>query len=360
MREGMQVESASIPIAAKIELLDLLSTARLNEIVVGSFVSPRWTPQMAGIDELISRFTPVEGVRYTAIALNDRGRERMRAYVPPLAVDPTLGRSMVNACDVFAQRNTNATQAQEIERLPEVVASQVAAGVTHAKIGLASAFGSNWLGDFTDEGQLLLLDHQWRTWEQHRVPVTGVLIADTMGWNTPWRTVALVRAIKARWPEVSEFHLHLHDARGTALASALQVIETLDSSHSVVIDSAVGGMGGCPYSGHGQLTRMIPSEDLVDILHEMGISTGVDLDRLIEAAVLAERVVGHPLWGHVSKAGPRPRGHALFPMDLPVIETADQAAHFRLGPTVYAEARRPWSAPITSLARSAVERNADG
>jgi hydroxymethylglutaryl-CoA lyase len=104
------------------------------------------------------------------------------------------------------------------------------------------------------------------------------------------------------------------------------------------------------------MTRMIPTEDLVDLLNELGIPTGVDLDRLIEASYIAEEVVGHPLWGHVSKVGARPRGARLFAMDMPFIETELQAQHFRLGPIAYAGAFSPWAMPITSEVRSAVER----
>ncbi len=129
----------------------------------------------------------------------------------------------------------------------------------------------------------------------------------------------------------------------------------LDSEDTLIIDSSIGGMGGCPYGGHGRMTRMIPTEDLVNLLHELGIETGVDLAKLIDAALLAEKVVGHPLWGHVSKAGPRPRHvRDLFPMDLPFIETEEQAQHFRLGPSAYVGARSPWAAPISSPARDQV------
>jgi hydroxymethylglutaryl-CoA lyase len=103
---------------------------------------------------------------------------------------------------------------------------------------------------------------------------------------------------------------------------------------------------------------MIPTEDLVDLLEELGIPTGVDLAELLKVARLAERVVGHELWGHVSKAGPRPRGADLFPMDMPFIETAEQAQHFWRGPGAYTGAISPWSAPIVSPMRTAAEARA--
>jgi hydroxymethylglutaryl-CoA lyase len=100
---------------------------------------------------------------------------------------------------------------------------------------------------------------------------------------------------------------------------------------------------------------MIPTEDLVDLLEEEGIDTGVDLDRLIEVAALAETVVGHELYGHVSKVGPRPRGKRLYSMDMPLVETIEQAQHFRSGPGVYAGCPSPWRAPIQSAARTAID-----
>jgi hydroxymethylglutaryl-CoA lyase len=114
-------------------------------------------------------------------------------------------------------------------------------------------------------------------------------------------------------------------------------------------------MGGCPYCGNGRATRMIPTEDLVDLLHEEGVDTGVDLDRLIEAAHLAEEVVGHELYGHVSKVGARPRGERLYAMDMPLVETIEQAQHFRLGPALYEGAPRPWKQPVTSPDRDAID-----
>jgi len=102
------------------------------------------------------------------------------------------------------------------------------------------------------------------------------------------------------------------------------------------------------------MTRMIATEDLVDLLHESGVETGVNLDRLIDAAAVAEEVVGHALWGHVSKAGARPRGDRLFPMDLPVIQTEHQAQHFRLGPSAYAGVPLPLSSSIESPFRTAM------
>lgn len=352
MREGMQIESAEISVKNKIRLLDALSATGLETIVVGSFVSSEWTPQMARIDEILEGFNPVPGVTYTALALNDRGRERMRSYMPPLSEPAGYPRTMVHLCDVFARRNTNRSQEQEIARWPVVIRNAVAAGVGEAGIGINAAWGSNWTGEFDEELRMSTLARQHELWSEAGVAVTRAWIGDPMGWNLPHHVASQVRAMQARWPEIQTYHLHLHNARGSALVSAYAALQALEPDRTLVLDTSIGGMGGCPYCGHGRMTRMIPTEDLVDLLDELGIPTGIDLMALIEAAHLAEEIVGHPLWGHVSKAGPRPRDGNLFAMDMPFIETEQQAQHFRLGPEVYAGARSPWDAPITSSMRT--------
>ena len=107
-------------------------------------------------------------------------------------------------------------------------------------------------------------------------------------------------------------------------------------------DTSLGGMGGCPYCGNGRAAGHVPTEDFVDLCQELGIETGYNLDKLIEAAAIAEEVVGHPLWGHVSKAGARPKADRLYPSDMPFVETLNEAAHFRKGPTVYKGQLAPW------------------
>lgn len=262
-----------------------------------------------------------------------------------------MPQTLVHLCDVFVQRNTNRTRQAEIDAWPTTVERAAQAGATEAGIGINAAWGSNWVGPFPEETRLDLLRRQHDLWTAVGIPVTRVKIGDPMGWNLPHVVARHLENLQHRWPGITTFHLHLHDARGTALASAYQAIEVLDPSKTLILDSSVGGMGGCPYGGHGRMTRMIPTEDLVDLLRELGIACPVDLDALIGAALLAEEIVGHPLWGHVSEAGPRPRAGRLFPMDLPFIETEREAQHFRLGPAAYTGAPSPWKEPIRSADR---------
>ena len=350
-REGMQIESVDITVDQKLELIEMLADTGLPTIVVGSFVSPLWTPQMAHIDELVARLKPRDGVAFTALALNERGRERRKKFTPPLSIPDETPQTLAHLCDVFVRRNTNRSQRDEIAEWPSIVTSAVARGATHAGVAINAAWGSNWLGPFDQEYRTNMLDEQIDLWRVAGIPVDRVWIGDPMAWNVPDQVAAQLLAIRERWPGITRFHLHLHDARGTALVSAYEALRVLDAECTLVLDASVGGMGGCPYGGHGRMTRMIPTEDLVDLLNELGIATGVDIDRLIDVAIRAEAIVGHPLWGHVAKAGPRPRGERLFPMDLPFIETEHEAQHFRLGPSVYAGARSPWSAPIESPMR---------
>ena len=130
MREGMQIEDANIPVDSKVELLEALSETGLKEIVVGSFVSPKYTPQMARIDEIVSKFHPTPGVMYSALALNAKGVERAKQYAPPLTIVRGSGRPSlrVHQCDVFARRNTNRAQMQEMEAWQKVIDDAVSSG----------------------------------------------------------------------------------------------------------------------------------------------------------------------------------------------------------------------------------------
>lgn len=358
MREGMQIEGVEIPVEQKIALLDALSATGLQHIVVGSFVSPKWVPQMACIEDVISGFTPVPGVTYTALVLNPRGAERREAFVPPLSVRRDVGRTSVHLCDVFVKRNTAKGKDDEIAQLPRVVEQAVARGVTDAWVAINAAWGSNWLGPFSENERIALIERQMDAWMAGGVRPTKVWIGDPMSWNTPRAMESTLGAIAQSFPWVREVHLHLHNGRGMAPLSAYAAMRTLGPDDTLWIDTSIGGMGGCPYCGNGRATRMIPTEDLVHLLEAEGYDTGIDLTALIEAAHLAEQVVGHELYGHVSKAGPRPSRDSLYDMDMPLIETMDEAAHFRKGPSVYEGRPRPWKEPVRSSDRDALDEAA--
>jgi len=351
MRDGLQIERADISVANKIRLLDALSETGLKEIAVGSFVNPRWVPQMACIDELVKGFHPKPGVTYSATALNELGRERLRQYCPPLSDARYQAQTQVYLCDVFAQRNVNRTIAQQMARWPRAVEEAKSKGAKEAGIGISASWGSNWTGEVSQEDRMKMLERQHQLWEEAGFIVTKVGISDPMGWNMPDQVEQQLTAIKKRWPAIKSFNLHLHNTRGMALTSSYVAMKMLDPTDTLRLQPAIGGMGGCPFCGNGRSAGLAPTEDLIHMMEGMGIDTGVDLDKLIEAVWMAEEIVGHPLWGHVSKGGPRPKGRKLYAMDMPFIETLDEARHFIKGPAVYKGAPSPWKEPIKSPQR---------
>ncbi len=343
MREGMQIESASISTDDKIRLLDALSLTGLTTIVVGSFVSPRWVPQMSDIDEVVKGFTPQPGVEYRALALNQQGVERRAQHEPPLT--PLTGserhilRTHLSA--TFLKRNTNQTPEQERVRWAGVLHRAEAEGAQVAGLSVNAAWGCNWEGLYSLEQRLTALSEQHRAWDELGVPVDRVWLGDPMGWNTPDAVGATLAALQEAYPEVRHYHLHLHNQRGMAFLSVYQALQTLDPSRCLTVDATLGGIGGCPYCGNGRATGMVPTEDLVHFLHAHGRDTGVDLDRLVEVGVLTGQVVGRRLDSHVVRAGPLPGlvGRAdRYPSDLPLVEDFDEAQHYRAGLRV---TRRP-------------------
>lgn len=352
MRDGLQIEDASITVVDRLRLLDAVGDTGLKRIEVGSFVSPKWTPQMACIDELMQRFVPKPGVKYVALALNERGLERARQYSPPLTVKEEVPHLRYWLCDVFARRNTNRSQEQNIAAWPSVVARAREKGAREAGISIDALWGSNWTGEFAIEEQMRILEQEHRMWEEAGIKVTRFAAADPMSWAVPNKVEETLVTVKERWPEISHFRLHLHDARGLALTNIYAALCTLSAEDTLSLEGTLGGIGGCPYCGNGRAAGMVPTEDLVHMLEGMGIETGVDIDKLIDCVWLLEDIIGRPTPGHVSKAGPRPlTKDKWYPMDLPFIETLEQARHFKLGPRVYEGCIRPWKEPIRSPMR---------
>ncbi|MGE4086427.1 MAG: citramalate synthase, partial [Vicinamibacterales bacterium] len=197
---------------------------------------------------------------------------------------------------------------------------------------------SNFEGPFSLQQRLELIGLMVDKWRAAGIAVGRMSFSDAMGWNAPHTVRETIVAVRERWPEIETFHLHLHNSRGATIASYYEALQLGVTE----FDTSIGGMGGCPYCGNGRSAGHVPTEDFVDLCHEMGIETGYDLGKLIEAAWIAEDVVGHPLYGHVSKAGPRPRGAELYPIDMPFVETLEEASHFRNGPSVYEGQIAPW------------------
>jgi hydroxymethylglutaryl-CoA lyase len=360
MREGMQIESASIPTEQKVELLDALSETGLQNIVVGSFVSPKYTPQMKNIEDVLIKFKPKPGVNYLAMIPNERGMERAKAYSPPLTLSRgrALPRTSCHQCDVFTRRNFNRSQMKEMAGWVKTIAQAKAKGATEAGIGTNATFGSNFVGDFSVDVTMKFLEKQHELWDAVGIKVTQVSVGDPMGWVHPYKIEQIFTRIKKQWPEVHDFRAHLHNARGMATASTYVAIRCLDVNDSLRLEGTLGGVGGCPYCGNGQATGMMPTEDFMHMLEGMGIETGVDMDKLIRCVWLLEDILGRQAWGHVSRAGPRPMTKdRFFDANAPFVETLEQAKHFMYGPKMYEGGIVPWSEKITSPYLERLEKN---
>ena len=358
MREGMQIEDSTISVDDKVSLLDALSETGLKQIVVGSFVSPKWTPQMERIDEIVNKFTPKPGVTYTALALNSRGVERAKAYSPPLTIErDRFPRLTCHMCDVFVRRNTNRSQMQEMERWPQIVAQAQELNVKEAGIGCNASWGSNFLGEFPVDSLMTLLEKEHNMWDEVGINVVSCAMGDPMSHCTPAKVEESVYRVKEKWPEINHIRLHLHNGRNMAIASAYAAMRTLGPDDTLDLDGTIGGFGGCPYCGNGRATGMAPSEDLLHMMEDMGVDTGVDIDKLIDCVWMAESILGRELYGHVSKAGPRPKKvEKLYDIDMPFVETLDQATHFKKGAGQYEGGIYPYQQPITSPYRERLER----
>jgi hydroxymethylglutaryl-CoA lyase len=348
MREGLQIESRDIPVEEKLRLLDALGETGLKVISIGSFVSPRWTPQMACIDEIAERFVPKPGVKYTAAVFNRQGFERADKYYPKIDVRSRDYTTHVEVGAIFAMRNYNRTPEQLLAQGDTTIDEAKAAGATSGAISFGNPFGSNFEEGFPLERSLDVLAEAVEHWHARGLEVSACRIIDDMGACMPDQLVELLGVMRERWPEISDIGLHLHNQRGVTNICYYEGLR-----HGVTrFDTSLGGLGGCPYCGNGRSAGHVPTEDFVYLCGELGVETGLDLDKLIEAAAVAEEVVGHPLRGHVSKAGPRPRGERLYAKDLPFVETLEEASHFRKGTGVCAHQVRPWkpdSALMTSL-----------
>ncbi|NKC14669.1 MAG: citramalate synthase [Gammaproteobacteria bacterium] len=338
MREGLQIESPDIPVAEKLRLLNAIGEMGAKTISIGSFAHPKWTPSMACIDEIAGRFEPKPGIDYTAAVFNQRGYARADGYFPKLNVRGRRFTTHVELCDTFARRNYNRTQEEMIAAMELPVANAVEAGAQAGSVALGNPFGSNFEGPFTLAQAMELLDLMMGKWQAAGIAVRKISFLDAMGWNMPHTVAQLITAIRDKYPQIETYHMHLHNTRGVTIASYYEALQL----GATDFDTSLGGMGGCPYCGNGRAAGHVPTEDFVNLCHELGIETGYDLDKVIAAACIAEEVVGHPLWGHVSKAGALPHGEACYAKDMAFVETLYEASHFRNGPQVYEEQISPW------------------
>ncbi len=293
-REGFQIEPGSIPTTRKIELIEALSETGIKHIQVTSFVNPKRVPGMADAEEVVKGFTPKPGVTYTGLWLNEKGLERARA-TGKLTLE---GKISIYASEKFSMRNNNRTTAQEFEYSRRVLDTYIENGIPVERGSVAAAFGCNYQGDMPVETIMEIVRRIFELADEYGVHLKELSFADTMAWATPAHIKRLVGAVREKYPD-QRVSLHLHDTRGMGIANAYAGLEMgVD-----MFDSCVAGLGGCPFAGHKGAAGNVCTEDLVFMCQEMGIETGIDLDKLIECARLAEDIVGHPLPGSVKLGG---------------------------------------------------------
>jgi hydroxymethylglutaryl-CoA lyase len=279
-RDGLQNEAAPVTAAQKIELVHRLQAAGCREIEVTSFVSPRWVPQMADNAEVMAGIKRRPGVRYSVLTPNMKGLEAALASRPDEIV--VFGA----ASEAFSQRNINCSIAESIERFRPVVAAAHAAGVK-VRSALSCAVGCPYQGEVSaDEVERVVLLFQ-------DIGVDHCGIADTIGVGTPGRVQAAMERALKHFP-VAEVSGHFHDTYGQALAN----IHACLSLGVHVFDTSIAGLGGCPYAKGA--TGNVATEDVVFMLHGMGIGTGIDLDALVDAGAYISDVLGR---APVSRAG---------------------------------------------------------
>jgi len=294
-REGFQIEPGPISTGQKIRLIEALADTGLHHIQACSFVSPRIVPGWADAEDVIAGFKPRPGVHYTALWFNANGLNRALAFRDKLTI---TGAIALTASEAFTQKNLHRSHAENLEAMRKQTALHLENGVPVTRVGVMAAFGCNYQGDISPAQVISTLNDGFAIAAEAGAKIEIISLADTMGWATPPRIERVLSEVRSRWPD-KQLSLHLHDTRGLAVANAHAGLRMGVTRY----DSTVGGLGGCPFAGQKGAAGNICTEELVLLCEEMGISTGVDLDKLIEVGRMAEEIVGHVLPSELIHAG---------------------------------------------------------
>lgn len=291
-REGFQFEPPGIPTSDKIRLIEALAEAKVPEIECASFVNPKVVPQMADVFEIAARIRKRDDVTYGCMWLNEKGF--LQARESGLAT-PALTQG--SASETFLKRNNNRTAEEQLEGQRRLRRLYNEHGLGGGPVYLFTAFGCNYEGEITVERAMRRAADLVGLCEDESAPPSCIMLCDTIGAADPDAVRRLVGAVRDRWDY--PVALHLHDTRGLGIANAMAGIELGVGR----FDASVGGLGGCPFAGHKSAAGNIASEELALLCERLGIATGVDLAALVEAARLAEEIVGHPLSSKLVHAG---------------------------------------------------------
>jgi hydroxymethylglutaryl-CoA lyase len=281
-RDGLQNEAIPVSTAAKIALIEALADAGLRRIEAGSFVSPKWVPQMAGSEAVITALHPRPGVTYSALVPNLQGLARaMETGIREIAIFGA-------ASETFSQRNINCSIAESLERFRPVTEAALAAGL-RVRGYVSCALGCPYEGHIAPEAVVSLASNL------AALGCFEISIGDTIGVGTPNQARDVVSRV-ADAIGLSRTAIHFHDTYGQALANILACLDI----GVATIDSAVAGLGGCPYAKGA--TGNVATEDVVYMLNGMGIATGVDLPALAAAGTAISQALHRPTASRVARA----------------------------------------------------------
>jgi hydroxymethylglutaryl-CoA lyase len=282
-RDGLQNEPRTVPTAVKAEFIRRLADAGLGVVEATSFVHPKWVPQLADAGEVLDAIVRKPGVRYPVLVPNERGLDRaLEAGVEEVAI-------FGSATEAFAKRNLNRSIDESVEMFRPVAARALEAGAT-VRGYLSMVFGDPWDGP-VDVAQVV--DVGMRLLE---LGCYELSLGDTIGVGTPGHVRALLEAFGEAGAGPDRLAVHFHDTYGQALANTVAALQ----SGVTVVDAAAGGLGGCPYAKSA--TGNLATEDLVWLLHGLGIDTGVDLDALVATSVWMAEQLGRPSPSRVVRA----------------------------------------------------------
>jgi len=283
-RDGFQSLRDFIPTEHKLEIIEAIARAGVRDIETTSFVSPKAVPNLRDAADLMAR-VPRLGINHAALVPNSKGAQNaIKAGVDQLVV-------VISASEAHNQENLHRSISESLADLDSIfrLARDANIPVTGA---IAVSFGCPFQGDVSEEEVFKLVEAYIAR------GAIAVILADTTGMATPTRVDRIVRQFRDVFPN-TDFILHFHNNRGTAMANLLAAF----LAGATDFDTALGGIGGCPYVP--QAAGNLPTEDVVYMLEDMGVSTGIDLEVLIDAAHLLEKILGYTLPGQVMKSGPR-------------------------------------------------------
>lgn len=294
-REGFQ-SLPPVATAQKIRLIEALAETGLSQINCTSFVNPKLLPSMADAEALAAGIRRREGVRYIGLWLSESGFRR--ALTTPLDVSTSV---MCCTTDSMAMKNNGCNEAELLRKQGHLIDLYREQGLGLNYAHVSTAFGCTFEGRVSADKTVSTIADLLSVCDDHGLLPDLIYLSDTVGAGSPKAVTEVLVKARSRWPD-QVFGLHLHDTRGMGLANAHAGLQLGITR----LDASVGGMGGCPFSGNKGAAGNVCTEDLVLMCEEMGIDTGVDLEALIECALMAEEIAGMPLPGKAMRCGRLP------------------------------------------------------